>query len=123
MHNRIRLPCALILVARVASAETPGDAPPLVDPMRPLLMPSMAAAPADPSATAPIRHRLSAIRFEATHRFAIVDGTHVAEGDSLGSAKVLKILADEVVIGTDREIQRLRLTQHVIKKPAVAGAR
>lgn len=110
-----------VLFARVAPAQ-PADTALLVDPMRPLQT-QPATAAVEQAAPTPRRHRLSAIRYEAAHRFAIIDGRHVAEGATLGSAKVLKILADEVVIGRDKEIHRLRLTPHVIKKPAVAGAR
>jgi len=117
MINRLHLIAAIALW----SAAVPGRAEALPDPTRP---PSFRSGP--PAIVElpreQVEWKLSAIRTGEKDRTAIVNDRLVREGDSIGQAKVVSILADKVILEHDDRQVSVRLFHGSIHKtPAVTG--
>jgi len=59
---------------------------------------------------------LSATHITPTKRLAVINGTQVAEGDLIGSARVLRVSHAQVKLDAQGEIVTLRLLQAEVKK-------
>lgn len=108
----------LIAAGSTTAAERPT---PVIDGLRDPMEPAgFATAPAAlPPAANPLpEYRLQAIKIDTRFRTALINDHLVTEGTTLGEARVLKIRADEVVIGHHEQLLRLKLNPHAIKHPA-----
>lgn len=107
MNVRIRalLCVCLLTMLRAASATA------LTDPTQPSGTPRM-----DATANGPGGWRLSATRITPAKRLAVINGTQVAEGGLIGSARVLRVSHAQVKLDAQGEIVTLRLLQAEVKK-------
>ena len=103
MNTRAVLCLCLLAVLRTAPATT------LADPTQPSGTPQMGAS-------GPGGWRLSATHITPAKRLAIINGTPVAEGDLIGSARVLRVSHAQVKLEAQGEIVTLRLLQAEVKK-------
>ena len=97
----------LLTVLRAAPAAA------LADPTQPSGTPHLNAAGADSGMGG---WRLNATHITSTKRLAVINGTRVAEGDLIGSARVLQVSHAQVKLDAQGEILTLRLLQAEVKK-------
>ena len=106
-----RLPAGLLLSLLLAMHNA--TAATLSDPTQPSGTPQMNAAGADSGMGG---WRLNATHITSTKRLAVINGTRVAEGDLIGSARVLRVSHAQVKLDAQGEILTLRLLQAEVKK-------
>ncbi|MBI5041499.1 MAG: hypothetical protein HZB57_10000 [Gammaproteobacteria bacterium] len=95
----------LLSVLGTATATT------LIDPTQPSGTPQL-----DANGGGPGGWRLSATHITPAKRLAVINGTQVAEGDLIGSARVLRVSHAQVKLDAQGEIVTLRLLQAEVKK-------
>ena len=83
----------------------------LSDPTQPSGTPS-----ADTSVAGPGSWKLSATRITPAQRLAVINGQRVAEGDLIGTARVLRVSHAQVKLDAQGETVTLRLLQSEVKK-------
>jgi MSHA biogenesis protein MshK len=108
----------VVLLAALAFAAAPAHAQALVDPTRPPNAQAGEAPDAAPGGT-----QLQSILIASNRRLAIINGTTVALGGTVGDAKVVKITETEVTLKKGDETEVLRLYPGVDKQPVKRGAR
>lgn len=107
---------ALVVLALLTGA-VHARAEGLQDPTRPPLVQSM--APGDTSATVPSGPQLQSIRISAHSASAIVSGQRVVVGQRVGTARVIAISENQIVLRSSSGVQTLKLFPG-IGKSAVA---
>jgi MSHA biogenesis protein MshK len=60
--------------------------------------------------------RLESILFSASRRVAVINGKIVAEGDTIGRSKIIKISNDSVKINRDGQFKTLKLKRTPIRQ-------
>jgi MSHA biogenesis protein MshK len=106
-----------ILLAAAWAAMPAAFAQGLADPTRPPAA-SMQGVPDD----APAGRQLQSVLLSGGRKIAVIDGTMVALGGTLGDARVVRITETEVVLKTGNETETLKLYPSVDKQAAKRGA-
>lgn len=88
---------------------------PLADPTRPPPTPAPAVAPVS-ATTAPKGNRLTSVIIGPRGRVAVLDGHQVREGTMVGTARVVRIQRDAVVLQTGTTQERISLYPNVVRK-------
>ena len=101
----LRLLMVLLPAMHSATAAT------LSDPTQPSGAPS-----ADTTVGEPGGWKLSATRITPMKRLAVINGQQVAEGDLIGTARVLRVSHAQVKLDAQGETVTLRLLQSEVKK-------
>jgi MSHA biogenesis protein MshK len=112
---RLRLPAGLVF-AIALWALVPAHAQTLSDPTRPPNTPAAGAEDAGPAGT-----QLQSVLISQGRRLAIINGSTVALGGTVGEAKVVKITETEVVLQKGNETEVLRLYPGIDKQPVKRG--
>ena len=102
------------LAAAIGLAAACVQAQGLSDPTRP---PGAGAWQQGGQEEAPAGRQLQSVLLSGGRRLAIIDGTMVALGGTLGEARVVKISETEVVLKTGEETETLKLFPSVDKQP------
>jgi MSHA biogenesis protein MshK len=105
------------LVAAAMTVLAPAWAQALSDPTRPPHAPSDSPQDAAAGGT-----QLQSVLISRGRRLAIINGSTVALGDTVGEAKVVRISETEVVLQRGDEKEVLKLFPGVEKQPARRGA-
>ncbi|WP_151636531.1 phospholipase D-like domain-containing protein [Noviherbaspirillum aerium] len=85
------------------------------DPTRP---PNIVSEPERVQNTGPAVPQVQSILISPTRRVATIDGRTVSVGDTVGDARVTRILESEVVLGTGKEQRVLKLFPGIEKQRA-----